>query len=277
MQGVVLSISIVIYDLQPQELEACLQSVEKAISFCADSGRPIDWQVTLVDNGKNSELATFAKHPRIRLISNSRNKGFGSAHNQVICQSRSDWHLILNADVELDPAFFFSTLALADQEEQVVMIGPHGRDAQGQETFLCKRFPSLLVLAARGFLPTAVQKLLSRQLAHYAYQDLSTRHPSIGIQLLSGCCALARTGPLKAIGGFDEKYFLYFEDFDLSIRMTDHGSIAYHPDANILHHGGNTAAKGIRHIWYFVRSACRFFFVHRHYRHAPNEKTIVIS
>jgi GT2 family glycosyltransferase len=64
------------------------------------------------------------------------------------------------------------------------------------------------------------------------------------------------------IGGFDAKYFLYFEDFDLSIRVREHSRIAHVPSVRIKHYGGNTGNKGIRHIMLFMFSAVRFFSAH---------------
>jgi GT2 family glycosyltransferase len=72
----------------------------------------------------------------------------------------------------------------------------------------------------------------------------------------------ARTQALKDIGGFDEEFFLYFEDFDLSLRMREVGRIVHLPTAKIIHLGGNSAAKGPHHIRLFVQSAIRFFQKH---------------
>jgi GT2 family glycosyltransferase len=73
---------------------------------------------------------------------------------------------------------------------------------------------------------------------------------------------LCRTAALKAVSGFDEGYFLYFEDFDLSLRIAKIGELAYVPAMRIKHAGGHAARKGRAHIGMFVRSAMRFFNTH---------------
>ena len=70
---------------------------------------------------------------------------------------------------------------------------------------------------------------------------------------------LFRTDVLKRLGGFDERYFMYFEDFDICMRMNGIAGIAYVPSICITHSGGNAARKGGRHIAMFVTSAVRFF------------------
>ena len=61
------------------------------------------------------------------------------------------------------------------------------------------------------------------------------------------------------VGGFDDSYFLYFEDFDLSMRMARHGAVVEHRELAIIHHGGKASRKGGRHLLWFVVSAARFF------------------
>lgn len=70
---------------------------------------------------------------------------------------------------------------------------------------------------------------------------------------------LCKREVLSEVGGFDDRYFLYFEDFDLSLRLGKQGRLAYVPAMKIIHAGGNTASKGLRHILLFMRSAMRFF------------------
>ena len=61
------------------------------------------------------------------------------------------------------------------------------------------------------------------------------------------------------VGGFDEEFFLYFEDYDLSLKMAQHGSVLEHGELRVVHHGGEAARKGWRHVRWFVGGAARFF------------------
>jgi len=216
------------------------------------------WSLTIVDNGKNGQsLNTFVAE-NIRIIENLHNVGYGAAHNQAIISSRSEFHLILNPDVTVDLAYVSRTIELLTNNTDVVLAGPCGKAADGTAAHLCKRYPSLLVLFVRGLRQEWVKFFFRRQLAQYEYHDLLDSEPS-NVELLSGCCMFARTQALQGVGGFDERFFLYFEDFDLSLKMGEKGRVVFLPTANIIHLGGNSSAKGLHHIRLFVESAARFF------------------
>ena len=117
------------------------------------------------------------------------------------------------------------------------------------------------------FLLRAIESLLkirlfSSYLDHYEYHDLSQREPS-EVELVSGCAMLARSDALKKVAGFDERFFLYFEDFDLSLRLSEYGKIYSIPDAKLTHLGGKTATKGFKTITSFLKSALTFYRLHR--------------
>ena len=93
-------------------------------------------------------------------------------------------------------------------------------------------------------------------------RELSESQPSKNIPIISGCFMLCRSDAIARVSGFDPGYFLYFEDFDLSLRVGDSAALAYVPAMRIKHGGGGSARKGLKHINMFVRSAGRFFSKH---------------
>ena len=70
---------------------------------------------------------------------------------------------------------------------------------------------------------------------------------------------IVNTKIIKKTGFFDERYFMYFEDFDLAMRMAQYGAVMEHRELTIIHHGGNASRKGGRHVLWFFVSAARFF------------------
>ena len=80
--------------------------------------------------------------------------------------------------------------------------------------------------------------------------------------IISGCFMLCRSEQIRQAKGFDPGFFLYFEDFDLSMRVGRRAKLAFLPDMKIRHSGGNSAHKGAAHIFMFLRSARRFFSLH---------------
>jgi hypothetical protein len=127
---------------------------------------------------------------------------------------------------------------------------------------LCKRYPSVLVLGLRGFGPAFLRRWFRRVLDRYEMRDLPDDAPTSPIPIASGCFMLCRRQPLAAIGGFSPEYFLYFEDFDLSLRFAEHAALAYVPTVRIRHAGGDAAGKGWDHRRMFIRSGVTFFRRH---------------
>lgn len=260
-----LSISIVVYGIDEPLFMQVFDSLVSAVDKAAIAGLLDDVTLAVIDNGQDTKkLGLLLKDNssqslRTNLIANSHNVGYGQAHNIAIEQSSSDFHLILNPDAVLDSNALVVGLRYLNDNKDVVLVSPYAESPDGRQTHLCKRYPSVLDLLLRGFAPKFVRNMAQARLAHYEYRDLDNSTATKGIQLVSGCCMLCRTHPLKTVGGFGEDYFLYFEDFDLSVKMAKKGVNTYLPDMRIVHHGGNSAQKGFAHIGMFCRSGIRFF------------------
>ena len=253
--------SIVVYDLDTTMIKGCIASLEAAVNHCRRETELNLCEVSFIDNGQNGSPLKSILPEHARLIQNATNTGFGSAHNQVIETTQADYHLILNPDVILDESSLTHLLALAEANRDINLICPKALNAAGLDGHLAKRFPSLFDLFLRGFMPEFVKSWFHSRLACYEYQDIDTDSPN-EVELVSGCCMFTRTEALKRIGGFDERFFLYFEDFDLSLRMGESGSVVYAPGITIKHYGGNTSRKGWSHIGMFVGSAVKFYQKH---------------
>lgn len=261
MKALHLLVSVVVYELDKKILGQCLRSIENSIARCVQSKNLSAWSLTIVDNGKNGESLKIFESENISIIRNQHNVGYGAAHNQAIIGSKSEFHLILNPDVIMDLDFVSRNVELLNNNADVALAGPRGVTSEGTDAYLCKRYPSLLVLCVRGIRQGWAYSLFRQELALYEYHDLLDAKPS-DVEILSGCCLFARTQALQNVGGFDERFFLYFEDFDLSVRMRREGRVVFLPTANITHFGGNSAAKGSHHIKLFAQSAIRFFQKH---------------
>jgi hypothetical protein len=198
----------------------------------------------------------------LRRLSGHGNIGYGSANNIVLEKIESEFHLILNPDVVLEKEALLNAIDMMSINKDVKVLSPNAKDSLGKKQHLCKRYPSILILFIRAFCPTFLQTLFSRRLAAYEMREISELQESDRIVIISGCFMFAETKALKEIGGFDENYFLYFEDFDLSLRIGRLGKLAYASNVQIIHSGGNTASKGLRHIWAFIVSGIRFFNTH---------------
>ena len=249
-------------------LRAALASLAGAIAHARARGLVSEANVFIVDNGGaesaeavQAALPVLGTQP-VEVVRGHGNVGYGRANNLVIERLRSDVHLVMNPDVELEPDALSEALRALDADPSLGLIAPAARGASGEVQYLCKRYPSVWVLFLRGFAPRMMQRAFSSTLDAYEMRDVVGAQSCAPVPLASGCFMLLRTPLFRRLGGFDPRFFMYFEDYDLSLRVGREAKVAYVPTARIVHHGGEASRKGTRHVAWFLRSACRFFSIH---------------
>lgn len=269
---ITLSIGIVCFNSAESELRALVASILDSVACLKRTHSSAIVPVYLIDNAENDNfsLEIFSAYKKqadelgveLRLLHGHGNIGYGSAHNLPLEKLESDFHLLLNPDVILDTQCLASGITFMQDNPDIVAASPHVEYENGERQYLCKRYPSVLTFLLRGFLPGPLKKLFTARLAAFEMRDLADDAPNLNVPLISGCFMLCRSDALKQIHGFDENYFLYFEDFDLSLRLWEMGPIAYVPSMRIRHAGGHAAKKGLGHLRMFIKSGIRFFNSH---------------
>lgn len=227
-------------------------------------GYTID-KVFIIDNS-NIDLSLNARMQNIKeeltqleIIINQNNLGYGSAHNIAIKQSYSKYHLILNPDVLLAQNNLLEALLIMEKNPDAVALSPFAKDGAGKTLHLTKNYPSIFDLLLR-LLPNFLSERLSvERLSNYENRKIVENNKLSNVNLISGCYMLCRRDLLMKAGLFNERFFLYFEDFALSIEINKFGRVIYAPTVKIIHFGGNASRKGLIHICYFIRSMIKFF------------------
>jgi GT2 family glycosyltransferase len=174
-------------------------------------------------------------------------------------QVESQFHLILNPDVELAPDALKLALHTLKTQHDIVLLAPQGFSPSGEPEFLAKAYPSVWVLGLRSVAPHCLKTRAGGALARYEMRDTPSEAMLRPITLASGCCMWVRRALFDEVGGFDESYFLYFEDYHLSLKLAREGAVMEHRDIRIVHYGGGASRKGFQHIRWFVVGAARFF------------------
>ncbi|AVR15346.1 glycosyltransferase family 2 protein [Burkholderia sp. SIMBA_043] len=260
-----LSVSIVVYRQNLIELAGTLSTLGVACDQLRAAFPQVKILWYLIDNGGlGSGLGPLeiaqAHSIECEVITGHGNVGYGRGHNLAVEQLATEAHLILNPDVDLDPDALTAGLNFLWSHPETGLLAARTGDEQGCPQYLCRRFPTLVDLAIRGFAPSALRRLFSRRLAHYEMRDVINDHDIVwDPPIVSGCFMLFRTEVLKKLGGFDPRYFLYFEDYDLSLRTHDVARVAYVPSVRVIHHGGGASRKGFAHIRMFAASAFKFY------------------
>jgi GT2 family glycosyltransferase len=266
-----LRVSIVVFRPDIEWLDRTMASLVRSCRVAVRSGAISRLQIDVIDNGTTGEGALDACIGRliqalptaqVRTLRGHGNVGYGAGHNLSIMAGDDDVHLVLNPDVELDEMCVAHATRYLDEHPGVALLAPDVKGADGQRQFLCRRPPSVLVLFLRGFAPAAIARRFRPYLDRYEMRDVVGRGVEADVPLVSGCCMFARGRAVRAIGGFSPLFFLYFEDYDLSLRLSREGLVRYVPAVLITHGGGFTARRGWSHVRLFLASAAKYFSAH---------------
>jgi GT2 family glycosyltransferase len=271
-QALRVSVSIVTFNSSFDLLCQTIDALYQALCYAREQGALISLQLLVVDNSTDpiyqarvrNLIFTDAEQrfDTVDFWHTGSNIGYGAAQNQALSKADSDYHLVINPDVEMaDDALLIGTRYLTEHSD-VAMISPGASNAAGQTQYLCKRYPSVLVFALRAFAPPFMLEWFRNYLLSYEMREHYGERAIADVPLVSGCCMYARTSALQQVAGFSDHFFMYFEDFDLSLRLHSVGRLVFLPQMHILHHGGYSARKGWRHITMFTHSGWKFFQRH---------------
>ncbi|CAG9255601.1 Glycosyltransferase [Paraburkholderia unamae] len=265
-RSVDLSASIVVFHPDETQLRQTLTSYGAACERLRASVPESTFVLFLVDNGGlrdvHDAIDRLGEQGVVcQLLTGHGNVGYGRGHNLAIERAQTDFHLILNPDIDLEDEALVAACAFFHGHAEAGLLAPWIGDDTGDQQYLCRRYPTLIDLIARGFLPALLRdSMFATHLARYEMRDVIDGSSIVwDPPIISGCFMLFRTSVLKRLGGFDPRYFLYFEDYDLSLRSHALARVAYVPASRVVHHGGGAARKGFVHIRMFAVSAFRFF------------------
>jgi GT2 family glycosyltransferase len=220
------------------ELRAALTSIAGELA-----GRA--WEGFVVDNASHDGSGAIAGEfaPAVALVTNGVNVGFGRAVNQALAQARAPLVLIMNPDCRLQPGALAALEAELAREPRCAIVGPRILNLDGSVQGSARGDPDMLTgVFGRS---TALRRLmpwLPAARRNVVDASVPAGSPSVVVDWLSGACVLARRDALAAEGGFDERYFLYWEDADLCRRLRARGrEVRYVPAASAVHRVGHSS------------------------------------
>jgi GT2 family glycosyltransferase len=265
-----LSISVVTFEPSISSLAQTLESLSKAITHAEAHSSLASAELFIVDNSPGiiweKRIRALTEDPRhniysqVKLLTGHGNIGYGSGHNLAAEEANSDFHLVLNPDVILNEDAILQAIRFLSDNPDTGLLAPYATDQNEEQQFLCKQYPSLFDLILRGFAPDWLKRFFAGRLERYEMRTTCGPQQTMSdIPLVSGCFMFIRRKCWDKVGGFSKKYFMYFEDYDLSLRLRKISHLAYVPAVRIQHFGGNAAKKGWPHVIMFCRSAGTFF------------------
>ena len=242
--------------------------LREAIRSVGDELDGRDWEALVVDNASSDGSAAAVEEfsPRVRVVRNEQNVGFGRGVNQGLRATSAPLVLIMNPDCRLAPGAFDRLSGELDRWPQCAIAGPRILNPDGSPQGNARGDPDMLTgLFGRS---AALRRLFPRLPVSTRNVVVDRGTPldngSIGVDWVSGACMLARRSALEQVHGFDERYFLYWEDADLCRRLRACGyQVRYVPGAAAVHRVGHSS-KNLRQlaIRAFHESAYLYYATH---------------
>lgn len=247
-----LNISIVLY--HPNWEQEVLPLVEELLRVkCLH-------KLYLLDNSEAREVypKTVIKHSKLRYMQMPSNLGYGRAHNVALRESayrRIDLHLVMNSDIRVKAEDIDAMHDWMMVNPQVGQLMPKVLNPDGTQQYLAKRLPTPLDVFGRRFLPAW---LMAKRNKRYELRDKDLERP-INAPYLSGCFMLIRTQAAVEAGLFDERYFMYPEDIDLTRSIHRNWLTLYYPEWTIVHDHAQASYKNKHMLRIHIQNMCRYF------------------
>lgn len=243
--------SIVLYKTPASQLERLLGCLASA-GICKD--------VYLIDNSP-SPLAPAARNTfGARYVWPGQNVGYGAGHNIALraVLDSSDYHFVVNPDIHFEADALNQLVGYMEQHGDIGQLAPTIVYPDGTIQYVCKLIPTPGDLLVRRFLGGWFRGM-ARARAETFELRFTGYDKVMDVPYLSGCFMLFRVSALQRVGLFDERFFMYPEDIDITRRMHALYRTVYYPGAKVVHDHARGSYKSRRLLWIHVTNTIRYF------------------
>jgi GT2 family glycosyltransferase len=237
--------SIVLYKHTPEEIASLVATLLSSTKIT---------QLYLIDNSpiRNDGFCQMD----VIYVFNGQNLGYGTAHNIALRESISQnatYHLVINPDIALTANALDEIVRYMDSHHTIGLLMPKVYYPNGEIQYVCKLIPTPFDLIFRRFLPSSWSKKRNNR-----FEMRATGYTTImDVPYLSGCFMFLRVEALKKVGLFDERFFMYPEDIDLSRRIHSQYRTVFFPEVSIVHHHAQASYIQLNmlliHIWNLIK------------------------
>lgn len=241
------TVSIVIHKTPQRQLDKVMECLLRS-----GAGR-----IFIIDNSPEG-------YPRPALPDDARidylrveNRGFGAGHNLAIRKVTAEarYHLVLNADVWWEGDVIGELQKYMDSHPEAGMVAPKVFYPDGRLQYTCRMLPTPVQMFARAFLPGV---LIRKMNGRYLLTSFGHDEP-VNCPYLLGCFMMLRVEALAGSGAFDERFFMYPEDIDLTRRLHEMWETVYYPSVSIIHEHARSSRKSVRMFAIHLANMVRYF------------------
>lgn len=242
--------SLVLYKSKPHEVQRVLKCVEDSLIEI----------IYVIDNSPTDDLRALVSQnsTKAKYIYGQGNVGFGEGNNNGIRLAMglgSRYHIILNPDIIFKAVTIKNLSSFMDAHEDVGMIKPALTGIDGSEMSSAMRLPTPFTIFCRRLLPSSITQRIN------AYIDLKDIDRTVVREVpnFSGSFMFIRMSTLKKVGLFDNRYFMYFEDFDLARRIHKVSKLVFYPKEVIIHAHAAEHRTNKKLLLISIKAAVKYF------------------
>jgi len=213
-------------------------------------------KIYLIDN--SPKLNACFDNLTDNYIFNNKNLGYGAAHNIAIRQTIQQglpYHLVINPDISFNPAILLEIEEFMNKNSDIGLLMPKILYPTREIQYLCKLIPTPFDLIVRRFLP---KRWTMKQMEKFELRA-SGYNKIMNVPYLSGCFMFLRTEALQQVGLFDERFFMYPEDIDLTRRIHRLYKTVFYPKVSIIHNHAQGSYVSIKLLFIHISNMIKYF------------------
>ena len=217
--------------------------------------------IYIVDNSPVPNQQLVFEDLPVEYIQTQRNIGYGSGHNIALRKAiklGSDFHFVFNPDISFEDAELQKMISRICDDKEIGQLMPKVINPDGSLQYLCKLLPTPLDLVLRRFAIGPLKRIAKVRADEFELRFSGYRN-EMNVPFLSGCFMLFRVSALQKIGLFDESFFMYGEDIDLTRRMHAKYKTIFFPSAVVIHDHAKESYKNIKMLWIHSVNVGKYF------------------
>lgn len=232
-----------------------IDKVRDAVLSIKENTKRYPLKLYLIDNGSTDNTVDYFKDFDVTVIENGKNIGFGAAHNKALGLPLGKYHFIVNPDIVIKSDVLSDMVDFMDQNPDIALSMPNILSSDGSVQHLPKEIPTtrFLFLGRLARFGGIFEKIRRE----YVWADREIKDTT-DIDFVSGCFMCIKSEVFKNLGGFDERYFMYLEDVDLTLRAKKMGRAVINPHIAVTHSWERESAKKLKYLFIHLASADKF-------------------
>jgi hypothetical protein len=235
--------------------------IQKTIESVISNTSGITFKIIIHDNNSTDNTLSIIRSldlAGIEIIDSKTNYGFGYGHNKIIQSYDARYYLILNPDLRICDNILRDFYEYMEQDPAVGQLVPKVVFPTGEIQYLCKQNPTVFDLFIRRFIPAALMPMFRDRSERYEMRETGYNH-IFEVPYASGCFMFFRGTVLKTLGGFDENFFMYLEDADITRRTNQISTCRFYPFHQVEHDWAKGSHKSLKLTWVTIQSAFYYF------------------